>query len=430
MMKLWPLAFVFVSSLACAEVASGLPPLKLPPVPALLPVAIGLMPKTTFALDGVTVRDVVQLIYGEGNKREFVLSDEVVNDQRLVSFRMDYTEANLREFLKFQGYQIVSRGNVDFVSKAGVDVPENAQMFVYTPKNRDADYLLRICRDFVKGKFFGDGVNVQTASHTPDATTQKLVQTADRIVFSGDDKQVAKLKGLLAKLDVSPGQVLIEAAVYEVSTTDSDGSSLQLIGSVLKSKFGVQIGGPVMTNSITLSFGGLSGVLSALSSDVRFKTVSRSNVFAKNGVAGALSVGEQVPVLGAVTVAANGLSQQSVNMVQSGVSLSATPTIMGDVIDVNVMQQISSFVATTTGVNTTPTLNNRQLSTTVSMHDGDTIILGGLRQKTVTDTKSGVSFFDHLFKNKASAETEIVVIMRVSLTRSICDNCTEKMAEN
>lgn len=379
-----------------------------------------------FDLRSVTIRDVVQLIYSDAVKREFVLSDDVVNDQRLVSFRMAYTDAKLREFLKFQGYQIVSHGSVDFVSKIGSEAA-NYDVFVYTPKSRDADYLLRVSRDFVKGHFFGDGVNVQSANHTPDPTTQKLVQTSDRIVFSGEKTEIEKLKGLLQKLDVPAGQVLIESTVYEVSTTQSDGSSLQLIGSILKSKFGVQIGGPVLSNSTTISLGGLTGVLSALSSDTRFKTISHSSVLARSLTQGVMTVGDQVPVLGAVTVAANGLSQQSVTMVQSGVTLTAIATVFDGQIDLNVNQQISSFVATSTGVNSSPTLNNRQLTTSVTVHDGDTIILGGLTQKDATDTKSGICLFDHLSSNKSHVQTEIVVIMRVTLTGSKCVDCSDKL---
>jgi len=379
-----------------------------------------------FDLRSATVRDVVQLIYSDALKREFVLSDDVVNDQRLVSFRMVYSDEKLREFLKFQGYQIVSHGAVDFVSKIGGEA-QNFDVFVYTPKSRDADYLLRVSRDFVKGHFFGDGVNVQSANHTPDATTQKLVQTSDRIVFSGEKIEIEKLKGLLQKLDVPVGQVLIESTVFEVSTNNSDGSSLQLIGSILNAKFGVQIGGSLMSNAATVSFGGLSGIVSALSSDTRFKTISHSSVLARSLTQGVMTVGDQVPVLGAVTVAANGLSQQSVSMVQSGVTLTATATVFDGQIDLNVNQQISTFVSTSTGVNTSPTLNNRQLTSSVTVHDGDTIILGGLTQKNATDTKSGVWLFDHLSSNKSRDQTEIVVIMRVTLTGSKCADCSDKL---
>ncbi len=398
-----------------------------------------LFPGTTFAADkplvkGIepdiqqmtTVRDVIQFYYSSVLKREYVLSEDVVNDTRLVSFRMSYSDEKFREFLKFQGYQIASHGAVDFVSKINA-IPENLDVLVYTPHSRDADYLLRISRDFVKGHFFGDGVNVQTANHVPDATTSHLVQTADRIVFSGEAGEVEKLKSLLKRLDVPTGQVLIESTVFEVTTGQSDGSSLQLIGSILNSRLGITLGGSVLSNSVTVTAGGLSGVLSALTSDSRFKTISRSSVLTRSLTQGIMTVGDQVPVLGQTTITSNGLSQQSVNMVQSGITLTATPTVFDSQIDMLVNEQVSSFVSTSTGVNNTPTLQNRQLSTSVTVHDGDTIILGGLTQKDSTDTKSGVWFFDHLASNKVGNQTEIVVIMRVTLTGSKCSDCSDKL---
>jgi len=102
-------------------------------------------------------------------------------------------------------------------------------------------------------------------------------------------------------------------------------------------------------------------------------------------------------------------------------------TVFDSQIDINVIEQVSSFVTTSTGVNNSPTLQNRQLSTSVTVHDGDTIILGGLTQKDSTDTKSGVWFFDHLASNKIGNQTEIVVIMRVSLTASVCADCSDKL---
>ena len=359
-------------------------------------------------------------------KREYVLSEDVVNDTRLMSFRMSYSDEKFRELLKFQGYQIASHGAIDFVSKVN-SIPENLDVLVYTPKSRDADYLLRISRDFVKGHFFGDGVNVQTANHVPDATTVHLVQTADRIVFSGEVREVDKLKALLLRLDVPAGQVLIESTVFEVTTSRSDGSSLQLIGSILNSQLGISLGGSLLSNAVTVSAGGLTGVISALSSDSRFKTISRSSVLVRSLTQGVMTVGDQVPILGQTTVTANGLSQQSVNMVQSGITLTATPTIFDSQIDILVNEQVSSFVSTSNGVNNTPTLQNRQLSTSVTVHDGDTIILGGLTQKDQTDTKSGVWFFDHLFSNKVANQSEIVVIMRVTLAGSKCVDCSDKL---
>ena len=54
------------------------------------------------------------------------------------------------------------------------------------------------------------------------------------------------------------------------------------------------------------------------------------------------------------------------------------PTVTQDVIGLDIVQQLSNFAKTDTGVNNTPTLIKREVSTSVSLNDGDIIVLGGL----------------------------------------------------
>ena len=50
------------------------------------------------------------------------------------------------------------------------------------------------------------------------------------------------------------------------------------------------------------------------------------------------------------------------------------------VVDLTVGQQLSNFVTTQTGVNNSPTLTKREVRTSLSVADGDIVIIGGLAE--------------------------------------------------
>ncbi|EGY28279.1 Type II secretory pathway, component PulD, partial [Candidatus Regiella insecticola 5.15] len=111
--------------------------------------------------------------------------------------------------------------------------------------------------------------------------------------------------------------------------------------------------------------------------DSRFHVVSSPRLRVKNGAQASFSVGADVPVLGKISYVDN-RPVQSVEYRSSGVILQVRPAIRAEVIDLAIDQQLSDFVKTATGVNNSPTLTKRQVTTQVSVADGDIILLGGL----------------------------------------------------
>ncbi|ELX5459895.1 type II secretion system protein GspD, partial [Salmonella enterica] len=76
--------------------------------------------------------------------------------------------------------------------------------------------------------------------------------------------------------------------------------------------------------------------------------------------------------------------------------------------------QLSNFVNTTTGVNSSPTLIKREIKTNVVARDGDVIILGGLASSKVSKVKSGFSFFPGFTGSSDGTEkTDIIVVLQV-----------------
>ena len=76
-------------------------------------------------------------------------------------------------------------------------------------------------------------------------------------------------------------------------------------------------------------------------------------------------------------------------------------------------QQVSTFVATTTGVNASPTLLKRELSTSLSLRNGEVVVLGGLEEERSSDTHSGapgiLSFLSSRGNDRSSSKLVLLL---------------------
>jgi type II secretory pathway component GspD/PulD (secretin) len=70
---------------------------------------------------------------------------------------------------------------------------------------------------------------------------------------------------------------------------------------------------------------------------------------------------------------------------------------------------------TTTGVNNSPTLNKREITTQITAKDGDLIVLGGLDEDKSGNDSSGISFLPDWMRSKGSetTKTQILLILQV-----------------
>ena len=238
----------------------------------------------------------------------------------------------------------------------------------------------------------------------------------DVLVFFGESKDIEKLKSLVVQLDMPSSELMVKAMVYEVQTNQREGSALTLAAAVLGGKIGISIdGGASLTDSIKIKFNNFEAIYSALSGDERFKLLSSPTMRVQSGNMARFVAGSEVPVLGSVSYQQNGSAVQSVDYKSSGVILDLRPHIREDVTDLQIFQQISSFIPTQTGVNDSPTLLKREIQTLVTARSDEMIVLGGLEESKKTDSESGLSFLPKFLRASSSddTKTEIMVILNV-----------------
>lgn len=405
--------------------------------------------QASFDLSSVPVSQVLAVIYGEAlAERAYFLDPAVLQDSRPVSFRYRPQDGNFRTFLEVflrtLGYHLDEKNNADFVRavppavQMSVAEDPSMEVFYYRPRYRDGSYLVEILTPLFKGKFTSQravsspvasssvgssGSSSGTGAHQPTAPSgsalAQIERDIDQLIFAGSPKEVAVLKKLLSQVDTDIGQVMVSGVLYEVQTGEHHGSALQLAGSLLAGKLQFNLGAAkTADNFFSFSVGDVTAIMQALDSDSRFKVLSSPQVRVSSGRSATFVVGEDVPVLGAITYPQGGSSPvQSVDYRSSGVIFNISPQIHEASIDVRVDQQISTFVNTTTGVNNSPTLTKRQLSTNVSMANGDVVVIGGLRNDKDTAASSGLSFLPSFFKAKTAEKSNSEILLFLQLKK-------------
>lgn len=384
--------------------------------------------EASFNLSQIGVSQAVTLIYGEILKTDYVIDPDVLTDMRLVSFRYSKSDGQVRPFailfLKSLGYSVENRSGVDYISKAKTveSVPLEEEVKVYRPRYRDASYLSRILGPLFKGRFtvsrpVAAPINSGVTQNVPSTSAAgQIDQEADVLLFSGSSKEILMLEKLLPQVDLSKGEIAVKAVIYEVSSTKAEGSAFQALVNVLSSKIGISVNSGVsdIGSSIKLSVGGFDALLTAVSTDGRFKLLSQPRLRVRSGELAKIVVGQDVPILGAVTYQQGGNAVQSVQYQSAGTILSITPTVHDNTIDMKVSQQLSNFVATTTGVNGSPTLIKRSLDTSITASSGEVIVLGGLTESKTTNTRSGFSFLPwSLSKQDDDQTVDVLVILQL-----------------
>lgn len=401
---------------------------------------------SSFDLASVPLGQAVSLYYRESFQRPYVVCSEVLEDARPVSIRAAgkvLDGAAMSALLAAYGFEAVERQGVTVVCKKAAQPvhSEPVEPFLYRVRNRDSGYLVDLLSPLVVGTFANKrgglamsvggqvvGPAAQGAAGVPGpvtsnssssgnsvSATQQSAVGDDYLLFSGSVAERKKLELLLSQVDVPVGEVLVKAYMYEVGKSSSDASALQLVLNALGGRVGVSTAADALSNLVRLRTGSVDLVASALASDSRFKVVSAPFVRLRSGKTARFVSGGQQSILGAIVTNANGTTQQSFERVDSGTILEVSPVVHGDLVDVDLFQQVSSFVSSPGAASgQPPVLNKRELRTSLSMVDGEVVVLAGLNDSKDDGGASGLRFLPfHLSKSASSSSSELVLVLEM-----------------
>jgi general secretion pathway protein D len=294
-------------------------------------------------------------------------------------------------------------------------------LLVYKAVNRSAKYLSDVLFKIANASQLGSRPVASHSSLAPAAGQSEAVGSAssqidrsaqDQLAYQCAPAECERLRKLLVQLDTPEAQVILRAVLYEVGTQKGQGSAVQMAAKVLSdnSSFSVSAGSVIAgAGQLHLAAGGLDAVVSLLDQDSRFKSVSRPMLRVRSGASAKFSVGQSVPILGAVTQDRNGNPIQSIEYKPSGTIFTVQPDIRQDVVDLNITQELSSFVVTTTGVNNSPTLMQRSATSTLGIKPGEVVLFAGLEETHEDETNA--RFFGFNIGKKTNDSTSELLLL-------------------
>ncbi len=212
----------------------------------------------------------------------------------------------------------------------------------------------------------------------------------------------------LAKLDVVPLQVLIEASIIEVSLKDDLNYGIEWFfknsierGNVTEGRGTLDLGEPGLSAlSSSFSYAIVDNAeqvrvaLNALEQESEVNVLSSPSLMVLDNQTAFINVGDEIPVPARQSVSNINPDSPTVNEIQfrqTGVTLTVTPRVNSSgLVTMEIKQEVSNAVNTTSSEIDAPTIQLRQLESTVAINSGETIVLGGLIQDTETKAESGI----------------------------------------
>jgi len=296
-----------------------------------------------------------------------------------------------------------------------------------------------------------------TASPAPFATDSNAAGNAAVPRIVADDRNNALLiyatadeykpiESALTKLDTVPLQVMIEATIVEVTLNDALKYGVEWFFGQGNSGFtlrgpGSLLGAASLASAATgftylLNTSDVKVVINALSQVTDVKVVSSPQLLVLDNQAARLQVGDEVPIL-TKTTGDILTGQDTTNVVSeveyrdTGVILDIVPRVNSSgLVTLDIIQEVSDVApATTTGSTTvqesTPTIQQRKIASTVAAHSGDVVALGGLIRDNQTNEVSGtpllseIPILGNLFKTTTNSNlrTELLVLLKPRVIR-------------
>jgi general secretion pathway protein D len=245
----------------------------------------------------------------------------------------------------------------------------------------------------------------------------------------------------LNQLDRPKLQVAIDVTIAEVTLNDQLNYGVQFylsntLGSIVNSTTGqptASANAPAGFNIFVGNNATPHAIINALHALTDVKILSNPSLVVVDNEQATLEVGDQVPITtGSATVlSANNAVVNTVDYKNTGIILHVLPRVSPDEnVLLDIEQEISSVPDNNT--NLTPTISERKVKSSISVTNGQMVMLAGLVSDTQTNSRSGIPILDQLpmvggafgTTGKSTARTELIILIRPQIIRDGADAST------
>ena len=264
--------------------------------------------------------------------------------------------------------------------------------FFYEFRNTQAEELIATLNEILSAESASG-----TTRGAAEESARRLVfiKSTNTVLYRGNGKDWSRIRAFIDQLDRPVPQVLIEVLLAEITLTGKEESGIQyLVNAGVRSR-GVDI--QLAPGGVTLTLDGAGqtrALLNLAYEDSRVTIRSRPWLVAKSGESANIFGGSQVPVIsqraeGPAVEGTAGVVQQ-ISYRDTGVTLDITPIVQANgLVDLTVNQSLSEQRATS-AASLTPTILTRQISTSLTLRDGQSLLMGGLISEGQSQGRSGM----------------------------------------
>lgn len=286
------------------------------------------------------------------------------------------------------------------------------------------------------------------AGATQKASTSEVMVAADEgqnaLVIMADPAKVRSLESIVRQLDQPRSQVLIHAAIVEISGDIVNTLGVQwgvnsgsAQGGITFPGTNIQVGAlagpaPALPEGAVLQLGGdrFNALISALASDANNNILSTPSLLTLDNQEASILVGQNVPLKSSTQNSSGNNDNPFTTFTRQdiGISLKIKPHINeGSLLRLEVEQENSELAPSLQGVDSTDLITNkRTLKSTILAEDGEIIVIGGLIKDSVRTQVSGVPllrdipYLGALFRwsRDQHTKTNLMVFVRPTIVRS------------
>ncbi|MCH2132657.1 MAG: hypothetical protein MK116_02795 [Phycisphaerales bacterium] len=319
------------------------------------------------------------------------------------------------------------------------------ETIVYQLRNATAENVATVLGEFVEEE---QRKLVQTLGGDQLGSAARLLereitirgdQKSNTVLVSTSPRYMERIESVIQQLDVDPPQVLIQLMLAEVTleggfdwgvSVDASGSiGTVSLGGVYDLVGSMAMGAP----TLTVASSDFDVMLKALETQGRFNLLSNPSIMTANNEQATINVGETIYVPTSSQTFDTGVISVPLEAKETGVLLNVTPSINPDgFVRLDVNPTLSRVLDQTdepaVGVQT-PRILQRTADTTVTVADGQTIILGGLIEESYEYTEESIPLLGDLpligflFRGERQdlRRTELIIVLTPHVITSPAD---------
>ncbi|HCV64473.1 MAG TPA: type II secretion system protein GspD [Serratia sp.] len=281
----------------------------------------------------------------------------------------------------------------------------------------------------------------------------KADELTNALIINATPDVMSNLEKVIEQLDIRRAQVLVEAVIVEMQNADGLNLGIQWAN---RYGGGTQFGNAQAqiapgfkggmeevfknANGLVTGFysGNWAGLLTAISNQSQNNILATPSIMTLDNEDAEFSVGQDVPILtGSQTTNSDNVFN-TVSRKTVGIKLKVKPQInKGQSVLLQIEQEVSS-VAENSSVdkdNLGATFNIRTVNNTVLVESGETVVVGGLLDKSQSDSKSAVPFLERipllgaLFRSTSHKESKrnLILFIRPTVIRSTEEYAQESL---